>query len=76
MTMSRPGSTVRLHYEDIIKQTDRAVLFQFDDEAEEVIWVPKSVMPYDDEFEPYMGSGTVRIEEWFVDKEGLDHHVT
>lgn len=48
---------------DLITETERAWLFEFDDGEEH--WVPKSVGDYDED------DDTVALPQWFIDDRGI-----
>ncbi|MBW1666875.1 MAG: hypothetical protein JRJ66_02250 [Deltaproteobacteria bacterium] len=55
---------MRLVYDEIRAQTERATLFVFDDRA---IWIPQSVSGI-----PDLDEKTITVQEWFVMHEGLE----
>lgn len=61
---------VHLDFEEIIAETDKALLVRFDDETEE--WIPLSQIADPDEYHAEMGGGTISITKWLVEQKGVD----
>ena len=59
---------IELIYDSIVHRTAKAVLFNF---GEEKRWIPISVM-HPDSFPLNEMGGEVIVEQWFVEKEGLE----
>lgn len=53
-----------LIFDEVRAETERAALFSFDDKA---VWIPRSICE-----EPDLDDRTIRIQEWFVMREGLE----
>lgn len=57
------SDTVEISYDEIVTETDMAILFKDDKEQ---FWIPKSVIDEHDEDDK-----VVSVYEWFAEKEGL-----
>lgn len=60
---------VTFEYDDVITDTELAVLFDCGDE--EPVWIPRSVLENDWYSDPGCGPGEVEIPLWFAEKNGL-----
>lgn len=56
-----------LDYDEVIHETDKAVLFLIDDQE---VWIPRSLIDGDPP-EPLSGPGCVDVASWWLEKEGL-----
>ena len=52
----------------VVIETPAAILIDCDGSK---VWVPKSVLADDSEVQVQEGAVTLRVEEWFAEKEGL-----
>lgn len=57
--------TTTLIFDEILHETDNAILFDFGGEE---AWIPKSQIHND----PYNDGSEVEVSAWFVEKEGLE----
>ncbi len=61
---------VHLDFEEIVRETDKALLVRFDGGEEH--WVPISVVADSDDYRTGDGPGEISIAEWFVAKQGWE----
>lgn len=61
---------VHLDVQRILKETDRAFLLLLDDDEE--LWVPKSVISDEGDYNEGDANCTISIQQWFADKEGIE----
>lgn len=54
----------RLEFEKIVRETDKAKLIRFDEDAE--VWIPDSQIHYIDE-----ADGVIYVPEWLAEEKGL-----
>ena len=67
--MSEWRDEVSLDVEEVIAETDKAILVRFDDRE---LWVPKSQVSDNSDVYEKGDSGNLIISPWFAEKEGLD----
>lgn len=60
--------TVTIQVEEVIRETDLALLFLIDDDE---VWMPKSVITDGDEIEVGACEIEIEVAEWFAKQEGL-----
>lgn len=64
------GDTVNIAVGEVLHETDLAFLLEIDGDE---IWIPKSVINFDESEEIEVGNILLEISvaQWFADKEGL-----
>ena len=62
--------TVELEDVSVEAETDLALLCNIDDKKH---WIPKSVVHEDSEVSSEGDTGTIVLQRWFAEKEGLAH---
>lgn len=60
---------VEVDFDEVIHETENAVLFEFDKDRGREVWVPRSALQSLDVRRN--GSGSVEIVEWFAKEHGL-----
>ncbi len=65
------SDSIDLKYDEIIAQTEKAILFRFDKKE---VWLPKSVIENHEELED--DGGEVSIQYWIVQERGLEGYET
>jgi hypothetical protein len=61
---------VHLDFEEILAETEKALLVRFDEDCEE--WIPLSQVADPDEYHAEMGAGTISITEWIAKQKGFE----
>ncbi len=61
---------VYIDVDEVLKETDRAILCRLVDRSE--VWIPKSQIDDESEVNHETDSGTLVISQWLADEKGLD----
>lgn len=61
---------VHLDFEEILRETDKALLVRFEDGEEH--WIPLSQIADSDDYSEGDVNGTISITEWIANEKGLE----